>query len=1138
MAEGRREAETVAPEVAGAEALAEEGDLVLEGARGPESPGGGAQAGVEWHRDITSLSKEGTLAGLRPFLVYFRTEAERRAVRRPGPSPEARREVTRGSTQLIAATPTGSRIGPFEVLGELGRGGMGAVFRVRHISTGAPYALKLLLPGLVESESGSQGVARFQREIEALAKLDGHPSIVRLFTHGRHGMSPYYVMELVEGETLKDACGEKPMDPDRAVRIAISLARAVHHAHVQGVLHRDLKPSNVLLDQTGTPRILDFGLAKSATDTSLTKTGEMMGTPGYMSPEQVGAGGEKVVVGPTTDVYGLGSLLYHLLVGHRPFKGMSRLNTIAAVLTKHPTPPRSIVPELSPELEAVCLKAMEKEPEDRYRSAGAFADDLERWVGGESVSVRPLGRVTRVARRFIPARGPRRAAAIVSVMAASALAAGSIFVVVFAAGTHVSASAGRAAHEEVTRLLAELEVALADARRGDVDAIDEAFAIEERLGKLDIDATVIDPDLPEVLRGYRKLQKGDPVFVRTVTFDAPPWANRADAVIEVLAAAGHTRELGVLLEREPGLLAKVAPERIGGLAESLRAAIVDGTLALNEKVTRGLDATLEGAAREIADGPARAILGDLHARVLAGRIAAMVPEFPGGGSLEGTEELAAIVAVADELGEWVEALERLGRVHGVVDEEVLARLVTFLSWVQLQNADPGKLWTVADATLRLLPPDDERLRGLQTAVMAFGFNAQAPGSDRPIKEAGFEAGVYLFERGASWPWVGELADIGRLIDVPGLIRDELGRGERADAGRLATLLAVAVAIAEAARPEDDRAEMDAVLKHWDVVDLLVRRILERPDTVPPFAVTVVAFRVMAIDAWQQSGSLANLSTTEAAALRETLRRIELPATSEGLRRLLEALMNEALARLPTLQSPWWRHKTVLYQLRWRASLARANHEFDLPVELGRLVARDARELGALKQFEESEDKSWGMRVQAITNETRDDLVYLVGLILRRNMIETRGGGRPSDLPAWDAAIDELVREAGPIVPRCWLVEGVRAMHHVRAGRPDAAIAALRAGIDDDIGTIPRGVDSMTIDVSDLGVDIGRVLLANLLAQRGRRGEARAELEKTRDEGLGRVGLSLRAEAWRLVGDQRRAAMDQARAQDPRTPGDL
>jgi WD40 repeat protein len=292
----------------------------------------------------------------------------------------------------LAPTAGGSEPIPgYEILEELGRGGMGIVYKARQLGLNRLVALKRIRAG---AEARPETLARFRIEAEAAGRMQ-HPHIVQVYEIGDSGGQPFFSLELVEGGSLAQKLAGRPQPAGEAARLVETLARAVHHAHQHGIVHRDLKPANVLLTPDGTPKISDFGLAKRLEDDSgQTATGTVLGTASYMSPEQ--ARGQGRAVGPATDVYALGAILYETITGRPPFQGASAVEVLQQVLHDEPAPPRRGRAGLSRDLEIICLKCLDKEPARRYATALDLADDLRRYLQGEPIRARPAGSLERL----------------------------------------------------------------------------------------------------------------------------------------------------------------------------------------------------------------------------------------------------------------------------------------------------------------------------------------------------------------------------------------------------------------------------------------------------------------------------------------------------------------------------------------------------------------------------------------------------------------------------------------------------------------------------------------------------------------------------------------------------------------------
>jgi serine/threonine-protein kinase len=294
-------------------------------------------------------------------------------------------EPTVPAEPRIEPLPPSARVPGYDIEAVLGRGGMGVVYRARHLALNRTVALKMILDGVHASPRQS---GRFRTEAELVARLQ-HPNIVQIHEIGEHDGRPFLALEHVSGGSLDRALAGTPWPAPRAAALVSTLARAVDHAHARGVVHRDLKPANVLLTAEREPKIIDFGLAKLVAGAShQSESGALVGTPSYMAPEQVE--GQHAAIGPSTDIYALGAILYEALTGRPPFRAESPMATMLQVRACDVVPPRQLSPSLPRDLETICLKSLAKDPRRRYGSAAAVADDLERYLQGRPILARPV----------------------------------------------------------------------------------------------------------------------------------------------------------------------------------------------------------------------------------------------------------------------------------------------------------------------------------------------------------------------------------------------------------------------------------------------------------------------------------------------------------------------------------------------------------------------------------------------------------------------------------------------------------------------------------------------------------------------------------------------------------------------------
>ncbi len=460
-----------------------------------------------------------------------------------------------------ASSDPGRRLGRYVLLAELGRGGMGVVHRGWDAELRRLVAIKMILdPG----RAGPEAIARFRREAQATARLR-HPGIIAVHEVGEHRtdgrVCPFLVMDFVDGATLDAVLEQERPPPRRIAEIIRAVADALGHAHDLGIIHRDIKPQNVMIDRAGRPLVMDFGLARDATEThELTRTGQLLGTPSYMAPEQAGA--SRGAHGPATDVYALGAVLYRALTGRVPFEAPNAMGIIKKVLFDDPTPPRQLDPSIHVDLETIALRCLEKEPARRYPIGGEVRDELDRFLRGEAIHARPIGRRERAGRWVRRHR-----------LTSAALAA--VLVALVTAPVAAVALARRATRRERARLVAaagaEADAALATfrqtaAREERADAPDALIAggLEalEAAGRL----AMLAPADPEARR--RRFDAA--MLLGEVARDAEQWSVAVTAFSVAAGAAGEADPDG--LARAEAALADAEAGR-GRILEEHRAEV-------------------------------------------------------------------------------------------------------------------------------------------------------------------------------------------------------------------------------------------------------------------------------------------------------------------------------------------------------------------------------------------------------------------------------------------------------------------------------------------------------------------------------------------------------------------------------------
>ncbi len=998
-------------------------------------------------------------------------------------------------------------IGPYLVLEELGRGGMGAVYRARHGQTGAEHAVKVTFTTL-DSESARRRFARFRREMEVLARIAPHPGIVRIHACGEDRGRPWCAMELVAGEPLGRRLERTgPLPPEEAARVVAAVARAVEHVHAHDVVHRDLKPENVILDsRAGVPRVVDFGLAYDAFSEELTKTGELLGTPAYMAPEQVARGGSaagsgerSAEIGPPTDVYGLGAVLYATLTGHAPFEGGSFLEIVNALVNAAPVDPRRRQPEVPRELEAVCLRAIEKERTRRYPTAAALADDLERWLRGEPTVAQPIGPIGRLFRRGLPTearRRRRRVLAIAGVLGVAALLGGVAWLL---AARSAAARARQAALAEDRR---DLDAAFEAACGGDLDALARARALLDRVvGEAAATGEGRDAVLAtrrEVIGLLEKLAAGDEVRVRAIDLQAQPWSAHRQAIVRVLLASGRTRGLAIVLEREPALAEEAAAP--------MAAALADGAVEPSPRLVDRVVGALERRAEPLPAADERLVQNaDLRARILVRRLEAVLTD-------DGDAAAAALSPLLHDLLAALGDGARSPTLPPAAVERLVARVSTQAS--DLEVADLRSLGLLVQAALELLPADDRRARRVVDGLQR-DLTLSIVGAGAMTKAHAFEVAIILYR-------VNRLPFRVQDIDPVAPSSDELEERVAEIIARgtprveLAELI-IALEILVRRREHETRQGLElhverevkaaALLERWSIVTAILEREWRRRD-VPGAILAQIAHHLERID-------LVGVDELPRPRRLEVHQRLEELAPeghlgppgddlSARFTPLIDRLYEDAIARdahLPLDRRPI---KPLLAYVEWLVDgSARPNDRaVELVLEaLGRAPSIAAGELVA------------GRSPQA----ARLEALVLVSVRL----------------------VDGLVRERDPGSERCALAatvdEVARAVEEARPDLPDAhrlrAAHLARHDVDEALAELDRGV-AHAFDSVRGRMAAWRPFLdaARLLIERERFDEARAWLAG--DPGPGfrhHYHYQERADFWATLGETERAEADYARS---------